>query len=482
VFILTAYKTDNAAPAARFFSEDSQAWDSERSEGAGDFGKILGELLRQNVAREGTQTEEASLASQGLAFGYEMQAAQMVSQENAGGIMEEFFAGEISEEGGRLLFNRDMPLSRGDAQGIQAEAVPAGILPGVQTANILASHTIAAQDLAPPVNLGAEAAAVAEAVALESQPLVAGAVAANAIAEAAVANAMANATASVAVDNAQNATQRILPEQGLQNTAQGAGESHLQELAGLPKSGQPGGGSLAQDDQNHDGRHRQDSLVMEVRDLRSAPENTAAQRVEQAQVASYAGAETVQAGLSDTSSNEITMELRIDQPRNINVAAAADSEARSGAMLQDLLARELRQHFNGDMVRHASIALRDEGASTIRLLLKPETLGNVKISLEMAENKVTGLIVVESEDALRAFKREILSLEQAFKDSGFGSVELNLSLAQEGRNTEEQNGDREQFLNGQFAASRYDASDSSEPIMANIAFNGREFGAINVLA
>jgi flagellar hook-length control protein FliK len=107
------------------------------------------------------------------------------------------------------------------------------------------------------------------------------------------------------------------------------------------------------------------------------------------------------------------------------------------------------------------MVLRDNGQGTIRLSLKPESLGNVKIRLEMAENKITGHIVVESEEALRAFEREVHSLEQAFRDSGFDGAELDMSLAQGGGGAEQRwNGEETDrpFLSERLAASRYDAA------------------------
>jgi flagellar hook-length control protein FliK len=127
-----------------------------------------------------------------------------------------------------------------------------------------------------------------------------------------------------------------------------------------------------------------------------------------------------------------------------------------------MLARELNQTLNGDIVRHASIMLRDGGAGTIRLSLKPESLGTVKIRLEMAENKIAGQIIVESDEALRAFEREIRSLEQSFRDSGFEGASLEMALAGDGG----QNGAAGQwkgeearpFFSPRLAASRYDAA------------------------
>jgi hypothetical protein len=76
----------------------------------------------------------------------------------------------------------------------------------------------------------------------------------------------------------------------------------------------------------------------------------------------------------------------------------------------------------------------------------------------MADNKVTGHIVVESEAALRAFERELASLEQAFRDSGFDGADLNMSLG--GEMAGEWNGEEagRSPAPERLAALRYDAA------------------------
>jgi len=179
----------------------------------------------------------------------------------------------------------------------------------------------------------------------------------------------------------------------------------------------------------------------------------------------------------ETPVREITLELRL--PEQNNSAPQTTWETKAGTALENMLARELHQNFNGDIVRHASMALRDGGEGTIRIALKPESLGNVKIRLEMSENKITGIIFVESEESLNAFRREITSLEQAFRDSGFANADLNLTLAQDGQNQQEWSKEANSFIS-QMAASRYEESFDDAPLI-NI-FIGRQQGSINMLA
>jgi hypothetical protein len=138
-------------------------------------------------------------------------------------------------------------------------------------------------------------------------------------------------------------------------------------------------------------------------------------------------------------------------------------EAAAGERgFENLLARELRQNLGGDIVRSARIILRDGGEGTIRLSLKPESLGNVKIRLEMAENKVTGHIIVENDAARKAFEGELPSLEQAFMDAGFDGADLDTALAFGGGQNREGRGEDKRetgpFFSRQLAAATYDAS------------------------
>jgi hypothetical protein len=214
---------------------------------------------------------------------------------------------------------------------------------------------------------------------------------------------------------------------------------------------------------------RKDRVVFEVRDFR-----TEVQDADQKPLRA--------ASRQDAPNREISLELRLTDGQSSSAQAEvkpSNSSPPEGASsaLENLLARELHQNFNGDIVRHASMAVRDGGEGTIRLSLKPESLGNVKISLELAENKITGRIVVESEEALRAFKQEISSLERAFRDSGFSGAELNLSLAADGNDGQAPEEKQPAFLMRQ-AAFDYDSSAD----MFLVTVYQRELNTINLLA
>jgi hypothetical protein len=202
-------------------------------------------------------------------------------------------------------------------------------------------------------------------------------------------------------------------------------------IPGGPKGEGPGGGEpRSRLTEARQKEKRRDKITLEVQDFRTREDRNSAPASQSVQ-----GLEP--RPLAGRGEMEILVELRGENSgRGLPQAADHTWESRAGRGFEDFLARELHQNLNGDIVRHASVALRDGGEGTIRLSLRPESLGNVKIRLEMADNKVTGHIVVESETAFRAFEREVTSLEQAFRDSGFDGASLDMSLAQGGGGTQ----------------------------------------------
>ncbi|MDR0760043.1 MAG: flagellar hook-length control protein FliK [Treponema sp.] len=157
----------------------------------------------------------------------------------------------------------------------------------------------------------------------------------------------------------------------------------------------------------------------------------------------------------EQSSTELTVELRSLGKTQSEISA--ERENRPMQSYQNTLARELHENLNGDIVRHASVMLRNSGEGTIRLSLRPETLGSVKIRLEIAENKITGRIIVESGDAFKAFEQELHSLEQSFRDSGFDGASLEMAFASDGREGRQgREGEADSLFSGRRAALSYD--------------------------
>ena len=105
------------------------------------------------------------------------------------------------------------------------------------------------------------------------------------------------------------------------------------------------------------------------------------------------------------------------------------TDRRNDGSFQSMLSQQI-QAGAPEFVKAGSILLKDNNAGSINLILKPESLGNVKVSLELSDKILSGQIVVQSKEAYEAFKQSMDTLRQAFQNNGFENADLNLVLAQ----------------------------------------------------
>jgi hypothetical protein len=208
---------------------------------------------------------------------------------------------------------------------------------------------------------------------------------------------------------------------------------------------------------------RRDRVRLEVRDFRHGDPADPAPRDS---TAAPSGAE-----------REIVVDLRSSRERPGNFSRGTET-VPAEERFDQILARELNGGLQADIIKQAAIVLRDGGEGTIKLSLQPQTLGKVKIHLEMAENKVSGHIFVETEEALRVFEREIRSLEQGFRDSGFGEVSLSTALDYRNDGRQWRNAEPGPFYSQRFTASGYDTGSGLDTAEVSGGFG---FSAINML-
>lgn len=154
--------------------------------------------------------------------------------------------------------------------------------------------------------------------------------------------------------------------------------------------------------------------------------------------------------------------------------------APSPHSFSETLAERLKNNWNNELVQSAHIVLKDGDAGTIRLHLKPESLGGVKIELKLADNCISGKIVVESDEAKSAFERNMASLNDAFKAGGFESAKLEVSVGSGRDNRGGQQGDApEPFWSER---RRLESFDRAVPETQSYAAAGRLPGAVDILA
>ncbi|MCR5400817.1 MAG: flagellar hook-length control protein FliK [Treponema sp.] len=131
------------------------------------------------------------------------------------------------------------------------------------------------------------------------------------------------------------------------------------------------------------------------------------------------------------SSAEISVDLQKNAV-NANVISSNSQAASSdGSNFQAMLSNQIQANAH-EIVKTGSIILKDNDVGEIRLVLNPEELGNVKISLHIDDKAISGKIIVESEAAFNAMKESVQSLKEAFVSSGFEAGAFDLSFAGQG--------------------------------------------------
>ena len=83
--------------------------------------------------------------------------------------------------------------------------------------------------------------------------------------------------------------------------------------------------------------------------------------------------------------------------------------------------------LRSEVLRRAGLVIRD-GGGEMRLILKPESLGSVRINLNLTGNHIEGRIIVENNTVKQLFESQLFHLSQAFKEDGFESTALEVSV------------------------------------------------------
>ncbi|MBR4322582.1 flagellar hook-length control protein FliK [Treponema sp.] len=124
---------------------------------------------------------------------------------------------------------------------------------------------------------------------------------------------------------------------------------------------------------------------------------------------------------------QMTMELAARAEQNI-ASTSSQAAGANGSNFQTMLTNAVQENAP-DFVKAGNIVLKDNNQGSINLILRPEGLGNVRISLNLDDKNLSAQITVQTKEAMEAFKESIPSLKQAFAESGFetGSFDLNFS-------------------------------------------------------
>lgn len=165
-------------------------------------------------------------------------------------------------------------------------------------------------------------------------------------------------------------------------------------------------------------------------------------------------------------------------------AVSFGSEKESASRFQTMLANELKNSAT-DLVKTGSIILKDNNSGLINLFLKPEALGDVKIRLNISDTLISAKIIVDSQEALNAFKDSIGALKQAFEQGGFDTGSFDLSWSGQGGSGQEKNehNAKAHFYSDALPELVQDELESNERILA-LMKNAIQYGTsiVNVIA
>lgn len=171
---------------------------------------------------------------------------------------------------------------------------------------------------------------------------------------------------------------------------------------------------------------------------------------------------------TSSDSVQVTMDMSSQAEKNI-LSLDAQSAGAQGSTFQAMLENQITENAQ-DFVKAGNIVLKDNNVGNINLILHPESLGNVKISLELSDNVITGKILVSSQEAFNAFNSTQDSLKAAFIESGFDTAGFDVAFANQNQNFsgngQEQNQSEHQAFNayGNFVVENSSVSELNSDI------------------
>ena len=108
---------------------------------------------------------------------------------------------------------------------------------------------------------------------------------------------------------------------------------------------------------------------------------------------------------------------------------AAESPRSSSSLTGPALPRSAQERLVPEIVHQAGIILRDGGEGEIRLVLKPEHLGSVRIRLHLGESSLEGRIVVDNSNVKELLDANLEQLKSALRQEGFASANIDVTVS-----------------------------------------------------
>jgi flagellar hook-length control protein FliK len=141
------------------------------------------------------------------------------------------------------------------------------------------------------------------------------------------------------------------------------------------------------------------------------------------------------------------------------------------------LATRLREQVNSDIVRSARLIIRTGDSGQIRLNLKPEELGSVRVFLDMKEGHIAGRIIVENSSVRDVFEQNLQHLNRAFQEGGITIDNLDVTVADSGQ----ESGNAGQEPEQPQGASSHRAAEGFERIVPDMELIDVDYNQVNLV-
>jgi flagellar hook-length control protein FliK len=139
-------------------------------------------------------------------------------------------------------------------------------------------------------------------------------------------------------------------------------------------------------------------------------------------------------GAAATSDKDASVPLTQSLAGTRDLSAEAPQKAVPSVAPPAQTALERLQDMAGsELLRATNLVLKD-GGGEIRLVLKPESLGSVRIRMNIVDNAIEGRIIVDSSSVKQVMEASIDALRRALTAEGFQTGSLQVSVG--GQNAE----------------------------------------------
>lgn len=286
------------------------------------------------------------------------------------------------------------------------------------------------------------------------------------------------------IPGSESEAERLAGAQNLSISDPEAFLAKVHELADAEIAAKKGAG----DEKTEFQKSKKSGLKFDVHDLRSSKSQNQSELAKSAQKLALKKEANLEIASSVEQKNDAAVQLTMEMAGSAETNITSSSNQAAGAnssVFQAMLSNAVQENAS-DIVKAGNIVLKDNNQGSINLILKPEALGNVKISLNLNDKVISGQINVQTREALEAFRESIDSLKQAFTESGFetGSFDLNFSsgqnFAQSGGKGENQSASYfAEKAYGDFVSSSADSRGSGESAFSEQ--NSKEY-SVNIVA